>query len=388
METEKPRNNYLITRPVGAHEIQVDSNVYIVLFDQYNSLGFRYAAPYDSQPHYFQNESEIELLKSDLRQTFCQTFTAILFDTSGSLAVEHAIHYSQLYTKKSLVLKYISCYHGSTAAIIKLNEDALALPHCVEDALVNVPAFTYEQSILEITDRLATLQYSGIIIDPNFCDFFIKIPDWYWTELRAICDRFGVLLIFDEMRSGFRSGQVWFINQLPIRVDIVVGAKALSNGLPFSFAAIHNNIYSSDLEIEVNKRCTGFSYNPFIISNSHSVLSTLRTLSNAQSGISKVFQDAAAYTTSSVEFYPRGYALIITIRSDKPVLMAALCEAKMKIEGILVYRSENKFILYPHFNMPTQYLEEILSKVNTIIKNTLESKPGNSVASIKKTPGK
>lgn|GEM_PF-4923659 len=374
-------NNYIISKPIGEHEIQINSNVYTVLFDQYNSLGFHYTTSYN-QPHYFQDDTDIEKFKFSLQQTLHQSFTAFLLDTSGSLAVEHAIHYSQLCTGKSRALKYRGCYHGSTSALKDLDNDPLSLPHSTEDALINAPPFTYEQSICEITDRLATSQYSCIVIDPNFCDYFIKVPNWYWMQLRSLCDRFGVFLVFDEMRSGFRCDQIWFVNQLAIHVDIVVGAKALSNGLPFSFTAIHERIYNSDLTDEVNKRCTGFSYNPFIISNSCSVLKTLCTLHSTSSNISTIFKHAAAvHANASIRFHPRGCSLIITIITDKPVLIAALCEARLKSEGILVYRSENKFILYPHFNMPVDRLKIILFKfidiINAVLTSGLTRPPGS-----------
>lgn len=375
-------NNYLISKPVGEHEIQINSNVYTVLFDQYNSLGFHYMTSCN-QPHYFQDETDIEKFKFTLQQTFHQSFTTFLFDTSGSLAVEHAIHYSQLCTGKSGALKYRGCYHGSTSALKDLDNAPLSLPHSTEDALVNAPRFTYEQSICEITDRLATSQYSCIVIDPNFCDYFINVPNWYWRQLRSLCDRFGVFLVFDEMRSGFRCDQIWFVNQLSIDTDMVVGAKALSNGLPFSFTAIHERIYDSDLTDEVNKRCTGFSYNPFIISNSGSVLKTLCDLYSTSCNIPTIFKNAAVvHASTSIQLHARGYALIITIIADKPVLISALCEAKLKSEGILVYRSENKFILYPHFNMPTERLQTILSKFINIIKDVLASGLAHSPASI------
>lgn len=369
--------NYLVCKPVGDHEIEIGSEVYTVLFDQYNSLGFHHATVNRFRPHHFQDGSDPDSLKQELNNTFSVKFPDILLDVSGSLAIEHAIQYAQLYTKKEKVLTYRGCYHGSTIAIKKLVEDCVSLPHCSEDALVDVPEFSYEASMVEITDRLSTSSYSCILIDPNFCDHFIEVPVWYWKQLRKLCDQWGVFLVLDEMRTGFRSEKMWFLNELPITIDVLVGAKALSNGLPFSLTAISEFAYERDLAHSVHKRCTGFSYNPFIIANSRVVLSKIYNLYKTPENISSVFRNAAEYYNSAcdqIQLTPRGYGLIIAIRSPRGVAIAELCEAKLKSERILVYRSQNKFILYPHFNMDPQQVKDIVDKFIAIVDDTLKER--------------
>lgn len=377
-------NNYLICKPVGPHEIHIGSKTYTVLFDQYNSLGFDWTIhPSPRLPHYFQEEDFINEFKDQLNQSLEGSYSNFLFDTSGSLAVEHAIHYSQLYTGRSSVLKFRGCYHGSTLAIKQLNVDPLSLPHDEHDSLVGVAPFSYEQSLQEITQRLSTSKYACILIDPNFCDYLISVPTWYWVQLRKVCTQFKTLIVMDEMRTSFRSEKIWFTNQIPIPIDLIVGAKALSNGLPFSLTGIHVSVYDAKFFYKVNEYCTGFSYNPLIFMNVRSIFNQLYKVYKEGSELPNVLKEIAAkWNSPFLLIQPKRFGLILTLKTPKPTLTAALCEAKLKEKGVLIYRAENKFILYPHFTFPPERLKSILEELIKIIYDYYEFRYGTK----KETP--
>lgn len=367
-------NNYLDCLPIDNHNIILGSSSYTVLFDQYNSFGFN---PDNSQqtfsPHYYQKKSEIvevqELLKSSLKQGY----SYLLFDTSGSMAIEHAIHYSRLYTKKEKAIKFKNCYHGSTSLIYSLEStSALTLPVDKEDCIINTPTVSFVDSLKEIESRLSSNTYACIIIDPNFCDYYLTPPDWYFLELRRLCDQFNTLLVFDEMRTGFRSDQVWAVNKAPMQVDIVVGAKALCNGLPFSMIAIHENIFREKPFQIVDEALTGFSYNPFILSAIKHLLINLNTLFLQGN---QTIQTLKSYEE---EFLPnplfnvksKGNYLAFEFKTSRSTFAATMCEAKLKNQGALVYRSENRIILCPHYTFPINDLQHWLHKIAEISHET------------------
>ena len=346
-------NNYLDSIPVGNHRIKMGEDEYTVLFDQYNSLGFQWTPEIpQSIPHYYQNEADIFELQNLLKTNFSKRYSQFIFDTCGSLAIEHAIQYSQIYTKARKVLKFSGCYHGSSQAIREI-QDVLTLPTNASNLINSTSTVSYEHSLEEIERCLSKGEYCCILIDPNFCDDYIDPPNEYYRELRALCDKHNVFIVFDEMRTGFRSKEIWAANQVAIDIDVVVGAKAVCNGLPFSFTAFHERIGDSACLQIVDEASTGFSYNPLVIETVKTTLRELKSLFFNERHVVHFLENYSKKSQSNPSYHVivKGNYFVLEFKTHKSILAANFCEAYLKKEGFLCYRSENRvlFALMPIF---------------------------------------
>ena len=103
---------------------------------------------------------------------------------------------------------------------------------------------------------------------------FTPAPPAFLRELRAFCDEHGILLIADEVQSGYgRTGRMWGFEHAGIVPDVVVLAKAIANGLPLS--AI---VSSRELQERWGRGAHGSTYggNPVACAAGSAVLETIR----------------------------------------------------------------------------------------------------------------
>jgi 4-aminobutyrate aminotransferase/4-aminobutyrate aminotransferase/(S)-3-amino-2-methylpropionate transaminase len=111
--------------------------------------------------------------------------------------------------------------------------------HCQRCAFEREPdrcAFPCVEAIERIIVDAGPENLAGLIAEPIQGNGGIVVPpDGYWQHVRALCDRFGLLLIFDEIQTGMNRTGTWFAAEhwecVP---DIVTMAKALGNGMPIA----------------------------------------------------------------------------------------------------------------------------------------------------------
>jgi 4-aminobutyrate aminotransferase len=121
---------------------------------------------------------------------------------------------------------------------------------------------------------IAPSQVAGIIIEPVQGEGgYIQAPPAFLRALRALCDEHGILLIADEVQSGFgRTGRMWAFEHADIVPDVVCLAKAIANGLPLS--AI---VTSRELQARWGRSAHGTTYggNPVACAAGVAVLETI-----------------------------------------------------------------------------------------------------------------
>lgn len=184
-----------------------------------------------------------EVMPGDLSKTF--------FTLGGAEAIENAIKLARAYTGKHKVITQYRSYHGGTYGAItaggdprKLPVDAQQLPNivhvenpyayrcpwyssspeeCGERALRNL-----EQVILyEGPQNIAAILMEG----ESGTSGCIKYPPFYLKQVRALCDRYGILMIADEVMSGFcRTGKWFGIENHEVSPDIMCFAKGVTAG--------------------------------------------------------------------------------------------------------------------------------------------------------------
>lgn len=158
------------------------------------------------------------------------------FANSGTEAVDGAMKLAKLYTGKSGFISTLKGFHGKSLGALSLlgkavyREPLLPLlngvrqvPYGDADAIEQVLRYAKE-----VGDDIA-----GVVVEPIQGEAgAIEPPDDYWPRLREICDEYEVLLIADEVQTGFgRTGKIFGVDHWGVTPDIMCFGKALGGGV-------------------------------------------------------------------------------------------------------------------------------------------------------------
>jgi glutamate-1-semialdehyde 2,1-aminomutase len=182
-------------------------------------------------------------------ELLCERFRIeqVRFTNSGSEATMHALRLARAYTGRDKVVKFEGAYHGGHDAVlvsVKPPRPRVGHPRHPRPVPVGhgIPGGHVETtlvapwndigSVREILERHEN-DVAAVIVEPVMMNVGVMAPrDGFLAELRALCDEFGCLLVFDEVKTGAKLGwggaQEWF----GVRADIVCLAKAIGGGLP------------------------------------------------------------------------------------------------------------------------------------------------------------
>ncbi len=171
------------------------------------------------------------------------------FFNSGAEAVENAIKFARGYTKRPAVIAFEGGFHGRTLMALSLTSKTHPYkagfgPFAPE--VYRIP-FPYEYRGITAADSLAALErafstqvaaetVAAIVVEPEQGEGgFLPAPPGFLERVRAICDREGILLVVDEVQTGFgRTGKMFATEHYGIEPDLMTLAKSIAAGLPLS----------------------------------------------------------------------------------------------------------------------------------------------------------
>jgi len=172
-----------------------------------------------------------------------------IFITTGTEAVENAVKIARHYTKRLGVIAFTGGYHGRS--MLTLGLTGKIVPYSAgfgppPAGLFHVP-FPIAHHGVTVADSLAHLQrlfkadiepsdVATIILEPVQGEGgFYQAPQALMTALREICDAHGIVLICDEVQTGFaRTGKLFATEHFDIEPDLIAVAKALAGGYPLA----------------------------------------------------------------------------------------------------------------------------------------------------------
>jgi 4-aminobutyrate aminotransferase/(S)-3-amino-2-methylpropionate transaminase len=172
-----------------------------------------------------------------------------IFLTTGAEAVENAVKIARYHTGRPAVIAFGGGFHGRTLACISLTGKVHPYKAGFGPMLPEVyhAPFPMGYHGIRVEDSLAALEHlfkydvdaqrvAAIIVEPVQGEGgFYVAPPVFLRELRALCDRHGILLIADEVQSGFaRTGKMFAIEHSGVVPDLVTVAKSLAGGVPLS----------------------------------------------------------------------------------------------------------------------------------------------------------
>ncbi len=159
---------------------------------------------------------------------------------SGTEATMSAVRLARGFTKREKIIKFEGCYHGhADFFLIKAGSGALTLgvptsPGVTKGNAADTLLARYNdiKSVKELTDANKG-EIAAIILEPVVGNMGVVIPtEEFLTGLREICDDEGILLIVDEVMTGFRLSQAGAQQVLNLRADLSTFGKVIGGGLP------------------------------------------------------------------------------------------------------------------------------------------------------------
>ena len=171
---------------------------------------------------------------------------ALLMST-GAEAVENAIKIARVATGRAAVLCFEHAFHGRTMLGMTLTgktvpyksgfgpfvPEVYRLPYPYPFRGVGLAPWNFEQQLQTL---IQPRDLAAVIIEPVLGEGgFITPPPEFWPALRGFCDRHQILLIADEIQTGFgRTGTMFASEQLGIAPDLMTMAKSMAGGMPLS----------------------------------------------------------------------------------------------------------------------------------------------------------
>jgi 4-aminobutyrate aminotransferase/(S)-3-amino-2-methylpropionate transaminase len=179
------------------------------------------------------------------------THKAVLF-TTGAEAIENAVKIARAHTRRSGVVAFSGAFHGRSLLALTMTASSPAYrqnfgPFATDVYHAPYPdeyrGWTTEKAIEALEQLFSTEvlpeQIAAVVIEPELGEGgFIPAPAAFMQQLRAITRRHGIVLVADEVQSGFgRTGRMFGYQHAGIEPDLVVMAKSLAAGLPLSAVA-------------------------------------------------------------------------------------------------------------------------------------------------------
>lgn len=159
---------------------------------------------------------------------------------SGTEATMSAIKLARGYTKRDKIVKFAGCYHGHfDGFLVEAGSGVLTegIPGCLgvpEGSVSNTLIGRYNDlnQVTELFKKYGE-EIACVIIEPVAGNMgVIKAEDSFMEGLRALCDKYGSLLIFDEVMSGFRAAFKGAESLFKVTPDLITYAKIIGGGLP------------------------------------------------------------------------------------------------------------------------------------------------------------
>ncbi len=181
--------------------------------------------------------------ESELAELIVEAFPSIQqvrFVSSGTEAAMSAIRLARGATGRDKIVKFVGCYHGhADALLVSAGSGALTLgvpssPGVPKGATADTLLAPYNDlpAVCELFERFGP-QIAAVLIEPVAGNMGVVPPrPAFLPELRALCGRYGALLIFDEVMTGFRVAHGGAQQLYGVRPDLTVLGKVIGGGMP------------------------------------------------------------------------------------------------------------------------------------------------------------
>jgi len=209
------------------------------------------------------------------------------FFSTGAEALENAVKIARAYTKRPGVITFGGGFHGRTYMTMALTGKVAPykigfgpFPGSIFHAqFPNALHGVSTEDAMKSLDRIfkadiAPDQVAAILLEPVQGEGGFNIaPDDFMQALRKLCDIHGILLITDEVQSGFaRTGKLFAVEHYSVKPDLITMAKSLAGGLPLSAVAGRAEVMDAPAPGGLGGTYAG---NPLAVAAAHAVMDVI-----------------------------------------------------------------------------------------------------------------
>ncbi len=239
--------------------------------------------------------------------------TRVFFSNSGTEAVEAAIKLAMYKTGRTRFVGFLGGFHGRTLGALSFTASKavqranylsgvkvyhVPYPNPYRPIIVQQPGELYGDSVINFLEEqlfrttIAPHDVAAVMIEPIQGEGGYIVPAAHFMpRLRELCDRYGILLIVDEVQSGVgRTGKWWAVEHEDVEPDIVCFAKGIASGLPLGGIIARKEV----MDWKPGAHGSTFGGNPIAIAAAVATLTTIEQegLLNLAAQTGQFIQDA------------------------------------------------------------------------------------------------
>ncbi len=239
------------------------------------------------------SETTVALAEA-LAATLPDPLDTVLFLNSGSEAIDGSIKLARRVTGRPAIIAFGGAFHGRTVGATSLTTSSLNYRRGYEPLMPGVYFAPYPipypdhdgdeaaataSALAALRSMLATVvspsDVAAVVIEAVQGEGgYHPAPTAFLRELRSLCDQHGILLVADEVQSGYgRTGEMWAFQHAGIVPDVVCVAKAIANGLPLSAIVTRRELQE---QWGTGAHGTTYGGNPVACAAGLAVLETIR----------------------------------------------------------------------------------------------------------------
>ncbi len=237
-----------IQKGQGCYIWDADGNRYIDYVCSWGPLilGHAYPAVLEAIKEVIQNgtsfgaPTELEVKMAEMITEMIPSVEMVRMVNSGTEATMSAIRLARAYTGREKIIKFDGCYHGHSDSLLVAAGSGVATfgipgsPGIPEDIAKHTISLPYNNlsSVKEVFDRIGN-QIAAVIVEPIAGNMGVVLPeDGFLKGLRDITEKYGALLIFDEVITGFRVSAGGAQQLFGIQPDLTCLGKIIGGGFP------------------------------------------------------------------------------------------------------------------------------------------------------------
>ncbi|MBF8150122.1 glutamate-1-semialdehyde 2,1-aminomutase [Winogradskyella sp. F6397] len=296
----------------GAYVYDEDGNRFIDYINSWGPMLLGHAFPpvvdavveKTKQGTSFGMPTAIETEIAELAVSMVPNIDKIRFVNSGTEACMSAIRLARGYTKKDKIIKFAGCYHGhSDSFLIAAGSGAVTFgtpnsPGVTQGTAKDTLLATYNdlENVNDLVDSNKG-EIAAIILEPIAGNMGCIPPiDGFLEGLRAICDAHNILLIFDEVMTGFRLANGGAQELKQVNADIVCFGKVVGGGLPVGAFAARDEIMNHLAPMGPVYQAGTLSGNPLAMAAGLAMLKTI----NSDKGLMNRLEEKTKYLHNGI----------------------------------------------------------------------------------------